>query len=134
MSDHKHEIKARIATAFAAWNRRDWDAYLELLAPDFEIEVVDENATIRGREALTAYFERWLEAWDEFHREIEAIEVAPAEDRVFIAMRYAGKGKGSGVEVDGRFFIVASLRDGRIHRGSEYADRAPALASFKPTG
>jgi ketosteroid isomerase-like protein len=93
-----------------------------------------ENATIRGREALIAYFERWLEAWDEFHREIEAIEVAPAEDRVFIAMRYAGKGKGSGVEVDGRFFIVASLRDGRIHRGREYADRAPALAAFKPTG
>ncbi len=58
---------------------------------------------------------------------MEEVETAPAEDRAFIALRFRGRGKGSGVEIDERGFWVYELRGGRLYRISEYNDRADAL-------
>jgi ketosteroid isomerase-like protein len=44
-----------------------------------------------------------------------------------VALRYRGRGKGSEVPVEGLFFHVVELRDGKFLRVKEYTDKAQAL-------
>jgi ketosteroid isomerase-like protein len=127
MSKENVEVVDRVKRAFVAFNERDWDALFAELDPEVEYIPIEEHATFRGREALTEYWERWLEAWETFMGEAEEIEVTPAGDRAFLALRFRGSGKGSGVEIEDRVFWDGELRGGRLYRISEYTDRAEAL-------
>ena len=40
---------------------------------------------------------------------------------------FRGRGRGSGVEVDSRFYEIYTLRDGKIVRVDEFAERSEAL-------
>lgn len=62
----------------AAWNRHDLDTILAHYAPDVEFVspyvaniTGDPSGTIRGREALRAYFVRALGAYPDLHFELE---------------------------------------------------------------
>jgi ketosteroid isomerase-like protein len=112
---------------WAELSKRDWDAFSAELDPEMEYTPVEENVVYRGPEAVNQYAERWLDAWDTFLGEVEEAKSAPAEDRAFIVLRFRGRGKGSGVEIDERGFWVAEVRGGRLYRISEYTDRAEAL-------
>ncbi len=127
MSKENVEVVERVRRLFAAFNERDWDALSAELDPEVEYAPVEEHATFHGREAFTEYAKGWLEAWETFLAEAEEIEITRAGDRVFIAMRFRGSGKGSGVEIDDRFFWDGELRGGRLYRISEYTDRQEAL-------
>ena len=127
MSQENVEIGEPVRRLFAAFNKRDWGAFSAELDPEVEYAPVEEDAVYRGPEAFLQYVERWLEAWDTFLGEAEEIESTPAEDRAFIALRFRGRGKGSGAEFDDRIFWVGELRGGRLYRISEYTDRAEAL-------
>jgi len=70
-------------------------------------------------------FERWASAWDEL--EVSAEEFIDAGNRVLVTAYHRGRGRGSGVEVDTRFYEVYTLRDGKVVRVDEYAERAEAL-------
>ena len=48
-------------------------------------------------------------------------------DRVFVTVRFHGRGRASGVEVETRLYEVYMLRDGKVLRIDEYDDRAEAL-------
>ena len=55
-------------------------------------------------------------------------ELIEAGDRVFLTAHHRGRGRGgSGVEVDARLYSVYTLRNGKVLRIDEYADRAEAL-------
>jgi hypothetical protein len=58
----------------------------------------------------------------------------PEEDRMFSAVRYVGRIPESDAEIDGHFFAVLEVRDGRWWRGKEYADRSKAWAAFERRG
>ena len=126
MSQEKMEIAGGVRRLGAAFNKRDWDGFFAELDPEVEYAPIEVHGSRRGREALTEYLEQWLEAWETFSAEAEEIEIA-AEDRAFIAWRFRGRGKGSGVEIDDPMFWVGELRGGRLYRISEYTDRAEAL-------
>jgi ketosteroid isomerase-like protein len=129
MSEENVEIGEPVRRLFAAFNKRDWDAFSAELDPAVEYAPIEEHAVYRGPEAFIQYAERWHEAWDTFLVEAEEIESTPAEDGAFIAIRFRGRGKGSGAEFDqrSRSFWVGELRGGRLYRISEYSDRAEAL-------
>ena len=112
---------------WAALSKRDWDAVSAELDPEIEYTPREEHAVYRGPEAVIEYVERWLGAWETFLGEVEEAGSATAEDRAFIALRFRGKGKGSGVEIDERHFWISEVRGGRLYRISEYSDRAEAL-------
>jgi ketosteroid isomerase-like protein len=131
MSDRQREIKARIEAVLAARNRRDWDALFAEIDPDAEWEPIAESVIYRGREAIIEYFARWDEAWAEFRIDAERIEVSQDENRVSVAARYRGRGKGSEVDVDGNFYTVWELRDGQVWRCREYANGSEAQAEFE---
>jgi ketosteroid isomerase-like protein len=130
MSDRQREIKARIEAVLAARNSRDWDALFAEMDPDAEWQPIAESVIYRGREAITRYFERWDEAWTEFRVDTERIDVSPDRDLALLAARYCGRGKGSAVDVDGSFYTVWELREGKVVRCREYAHENEARAEF----
>jgi len=115
---------ARRAFAFAVQGRADASAALDDFDPDVVLSSV-EQGTSRGRDAVRRNFERWASAWKDV--EATAEEFVDAGDRVLITAYFRGRGRGSGVEVDARFYDVYTLRDGRIVRVDEFTDRDDAL-------
>ena len=59
--------------------------------------------------------------------EIEAGEIIDAGDKVVVAIRISGRGKGSGIDIDASWFHVLTPRDEKVARIEWYATRAEAL-------
>jgi ketosteroid isomerase-like protein len=54
-------------------------------------------------------------------------ETIDAGDRVVLSAHHRGRGRGSGIKVDARFYEVYTLREGKIVRVDEFTERAEAL-------
>jgi ketosteroid isomerase-like protein len=94
--------------------------------PGCEYQPVEEQETIRGRDALVRWNERWFEAWDEFHVDVD--EFIEAGDGVVVtAFTAYGHGAESGMYVNQRLFHVCDLRNGKVFRVREYLERDAAL-------
>jgi ketosteroid isomerase-like protein len=111
-----------------AWNRRDADGALGLMAHDAVEDwsrsigpmqgVFDGHAEIR---------EHWMLFWDVF----ESIQLVPEEfieagDRVVVPHHVEARGRG-GVTTRARGALVYELADGLLTRATIYQDRAEAM-------
>ena len=76
-----------------------------------------EDGALYGNNAVLANYERWNEAWEANETTLE--EVIGRGDRVFVTVRFHGRGRASGVEVETRFYEVYTLRDGKVLRIDE---------------
>jgi ketosteroid isomerase-like protein len=114
----------RVRRGFEAAARRDLDEVLGTLDPDVVYKPAQE-AAVRGRDAVRASWERWDAEWDEAQMISE--EIIDAGDQVVQAILFRGRGRGSGIEVEGRFFQVYTFKDGKTVRWEEFSDRAEAL-------
>jgi ketosteroid isomerase-like protein len=109
-----------------AYNRRDFDAALEFFDPDIDWVLPEHQSSDSGRglDDVRRFFEGLDETFDELR--LEAQEFVDAGDRVATRLRYFGRGKGSGVEIETEMYHqVASFRDGTIVR-MEYVTSWPA--------
>ena len=109
-----------------AYNRRDFDAAMKDFDPDVDWVLPEQQSSdsARGREEIRRFFEQLDETFDEFR--LEAQESVDAGDRVATRLRYYGRGKGSGIELDTEMYHqVATFRDGIIVR-MEYVTSWPA--------
>jgi ketosteroid isomerase-like protein len=97
--------------------------------PDIDWRAVegylDDVGLIRGPDALRQYYEQWEETFDSNRVEIE--ELTEAGDEVVALLRGIGRMKGSDAEIDIRYAVVISIRDGKIASGREYSTRQEAL-------
>ena len=132
MAEHA-DIRAHAEAVYDAYNRRDWDAWLSEADPEMDWNPVEEGGSFSGREALVSLAENWLSTWELWEWAPEEIEISPAGDLMFVAVRCWGRNKGSDALVDGYLFHVAQLRDGRFWRVREFTDRAEALAAYRQT-
>jgi len=108
---------------FAALESEDWERALCLIDP--EVEWSPMEGTFHGHEGVVTSLAEWLEPWQE-HR-IEAEEFTPADDQVLAVIHLTGRGEGSGMEIDQRFFQIYAIRDGTIVRMAEFVTREQAL-------
>src|SRR2546426_587364 len=108
---------------FAALDSQDWEAALGLF--DAEVEWSPTEGTYRGLEGVVSSLAEWLEPWEEHH--IEAEEFTEVEDRVLAVIHLTGRGVGSHMEIDQRFFQVYTVRNGKIIRMVEFVTRAGAF-------
>jgi ketosteroid isomerase-like protein len=92
--------------------------------PNFVMKPVEAGATY-GVNAVRNNFEDWQSAWEELEVTVE--EIIDAGDRVVHTAHYRGRGRGSGIEVEARYYEVYILREGRIIRVDEYTERIAAL-------
>jgi len=74
-------------------------------------------AHFTGRDDYLPWASRWLDAWETFALEAEAIEPV-GEHHVLTTALQRGVGKGSGVEVEMRVYYLTEYRDGLATRGA----------------
>jgi ketosteroid isomerase-like protein len=131
----------------AAYNRRDFDAAVEHFDPDVEWVLPEHQRadSCAGPRAIRRFWEGLDETFDELS--LHPQEVVDAGDRVAVRLLYHGKGRGSGVVIDGELYHqVTTFRDGMMVRieyftswrqalaaaGAESDDSAPASESARP--
>ena len=127
MSQENVEI---VGDAVVAYNRGDLDTLLAYCADDIDYRAVegalDDRGPMHGKDAVQAYFQDWLDTFDDLKAEpLELIDAA--DEQVVTVLRFGGRAKLSGVEADLTFAVVYTLRDGKVARGREYWTRDEAL-------
>ena len=111
-----------------AYNRRDFDAALESFDPevDWVLPALQESDSCKGPEEIRRFWEGLDETFEDF--QLEAREFVDAGDQVAVRLRYWGRGKGSGAEIDSEMYHqVSTFRDGRVVRAEYFTSWEQAL-------
>jgi len=126
MSQENVEI---IRRDYEAFDRGDFAAFLD----DVDPEIVawahprGDAGRYEGKEGLIRFITDWTEAFDDFRHVPE--EFRDAGERVLVRVRHEGRGKGSGIPVEARYWMVHHMREGKTYRVDLYDDEAEALAT-----
>jgi len=111
-------LNAEVVQAiYDAWAREERPGPVELL--DAQIEYVNpagalEPGTRRGLSGFADAVEKTYEGWDAWEMKLEQLHVAG--DRVAVVVQYRARGRGSGVELEGRESALWTIRDGKAVR------------------
>ena len=100
-----------------AYNRRDFDAALESFDPevDWVLPALQESDSCKGPEEIRRFWEGLDETFEELR--LDTQESVDAGDRVAVRLRYYGRGKKSGAELDTEMYHqVTTFRDGTMVR------------------
>lgn len=106
----------------------DADALVALCDPAvrFESRITSvEDATYRGYEGARRYIVNLAEAFEWV--EVETSDVVADRDCAAITNRFRACGRGSGVQVEERFFVAAKGREGKLLWWGMFDTRAKAL-------
>jgi ketosteroid isomerase-like protein len=110
------------------YNRREIDAWVEMLAPDLEwhVDPQDPDTTVhRGQEAVKRYGLTWAEMMDVT---IEVREIFEASDDQAVAWtRIESRGGLSGAPTGMDCAFIFKLREGLVVRVQETQDKREAL-------
>lgn len=115
---------------------RDEDAFArmrEALGPivtdDFQSVVVfpGQTRTSAALEGLREHWLDWLEPWATYRTSID--ELIDVGDRVVLLLRDHGRREDMDAEVEIIGASIATIRDGKLARWEDYADRGTALAA-----
>ena len=114
--------------ALEALRRRDRTTWLAVHDEDFEVVPIPDflEAGVRGPEAAWDFYLRGFEAFEEVP--VDDAEIVDAgADKVLIHQRYDVRGRESGADVEFNYWLVFTVRQGRIVRTQWFADRVEAL-------
>jgi len=115
------------------WREGRMEDALRGLDDDFEWVVPNhpEGAVRHGPEGAIEFFRGWVEPWEDLDIDWQ---IEPAgSDAALAIIDMSGRGRGSGVPAEMRFFQLSTLRDGRLVRMEMFTDlddarRAAVLA------
>ena len=120
-----------VALAYAAANRRDFDAVLmgwdpeseyhpsgDLLPPDLE-------TAFYGHDGYRKLWRYWLDAFEDIRWDPE--EILDFGDKFLVTTQQSGRGSGSGVAVSEPVFQLVTVRRGLVVRQEDFLDRSKAL-------
>jgi ketosteroid isomerase-like protein len=104
----------------------------ELSADDFVWDMSHfhgwpEQQVYEGREGVEAFLREWVDSWDDWDMELEALH--DAGERVVALTHQRGTAKASGMPVEMAFAQVWTVRDGKRARMDMYSDRSEAFAA-----
>jgi ketosteroid isomerase-like protein len=88
-----------------------------------------EELPARGHEAVRTSLAEWKAEWHDYELVPEGF--LDLGDRVVVTVRLSARGRGSGIEIDARFYDVFTLRDGKIVRMDQFAERSEALQAVQ---
>ena len=126
-----------VESAFDAWNRGDIEAFAGHVAENvawLEVSGRPEGAPLErlGRERLRQSLESLFDVWESYRLDVERLE--DLGDRVLAVVREVGRGRASGVEVEGLRGYLITVEDGLIARIEAYRDAALALQAAGARG
>ncbi len=124
MSQENVEIVRQV---YAAYSLGDNEAALACFDPEveFDVSIRPESGVYRGHAGVVEAMRTWTGTWENFRADVE--QIIDAGERVLVEERQTGRGKGSGVPLDQRFFSVFTLRAGKIVRVVWFSSRVEAL-------
>jgi ketosteroid isomerase-like protein len=119
-----------VESAFEAWNCGDLDAFAGHAAEDVAwVEVIgrpDAVSTERfGRARMREGLGSLFDAFESYHLDLR--ELHDLGDRVVAIVREVARGRASGLEIEGRWGYVITVRDGEMVRIEAYRDPDLAL-------
>jgi ketosteroid isomerase-like protein len=125
MSEENVEM---VREAWEAWTKGDPGA-LSLLDPQvvYEDDMLPDHAgeTYHGPEGLLRAWARWTEPWETFETDLEWAR--DAGDEVVSCHRARARGKGSGVDMEGRYAYVWRFKGKKVIHLKSYGDVDEAL-------
>jgi ketosteroid isomerase-like protein len=106
--------------------RGDRNAWLAIHDEDFELVPIREwpEGAVRGREAAWELSMRFIDSFEVVPSEVERVDAGA--DKVLVHPRYDLRGAGSGAEVEHDYWLVATVRQGRILRVQWFTDGVEA--------
>src|SRR5215207_4249258 len=131
MSQENVEV---IRAGYAAWAKRDLNAWLETLHPAVEFQTSglfpDRAPIYRGHRGMRSFWESMLAPWESFR--LDAEHIVEGDECAAVAIRFRAQGRGSGVHTDLRQGHALRFADGRIVEVSAHAsfEEAPEAAGL----
>jgi ketosteroid isomerase-like protein len=120
----------RLSTTF---NRRELDAFLELIDPEVEwipIMAALEGRVYRGHDGVRQWVEDLATDWDFFETQQE--EHREIGDSVLIFGSWRARARNSGIELEGQpASWLIELRAGRVVRLQTFTDRREAIEAAR---
>jgi ketosteroid isomerase-like protein len=101
----------------AAYNRRDFDAAVRFFHPDVDwvLPAHQQFDSCKGPDEIKRFWEGLEETFDELR--LEPQEYVDAGDKVAVRLRYYGRGKASGAEIETEMYHqLTTFRDGSMVR------------------
>ena len=117
-----------LRAAYAAINRRDWDAAMVHADPDLEWITPDRvlfARTYRGADEIRRYFEDQWEPFEDVQIELE--EFFESGDRIVVFLLARLRPRGSTAVVENRIAQLWTVRDGIATRCEVFPERDKAL-------
>lgn len=119
---------------FAATNERDFPRAMGHYAEDVELVVQSdaslEAGTFSGRDAVGHWFGSWLKTFEPGYR-FDIEEARDLGDLVFLNATHHGRGRTSGIDVQGEMGYLYTVRAGKIVRAELYRTPEDALRAVE---
>ena len=124
MSEGNVEIIRRI---YAAFDRGDIDAILAETDPEVALHAhpLGDEGKFEGHDGFLPFIANWTDQFEDFEQKTE--EIIDAGDRVVVRVLQRGRGRGSGVPVEGHFWLVHEIEAGKVTSVDLYDSEADAL-------
>ena len=125
MSEENVELTRRV---FDAWNRGDYEAWIELFDRDCEFRPLRaqlERQPYRGHDGLRQFERDMTQDWEQVRFALD--EVREVGDQVVVFARFHGRGRASGATVDIPIGVVGKVREGKIAEARMFSDPDEAL-------
>ena len=123
------EVAAVARQVFEIWRKGDFAGRPDLLSPDIVVSWSEPPVTMvsRGAAEVTKNLTQLFRQWDGFRAEAEEM-IPVGESSVLVTAHQFGTGRGSGVDVDSRVYIVVTVRDGLVTEVHWHFEREKALS------
>jgi ketosteroid isomerase-like protein len=129
MSEENVAVIRRMLDRGEESTEASWEILEGILDDDVQWEVgalgIAGLTTFHGPDGVSEFYLRWLGPFEEWGYTTE--ELIDAGDSVVARMHQWGRGKGSGVSVDNRFWQVWTLDEGKVIRSTHHWDKTEAL-------
>jgi ketosteroid isomerase-like protein len=126
----RKQVHEKIRAVYAAALREDIEAAVALLHPDYEFhpeEGAPMDVTYIGHEGARRYFREAFEAWEFLEFDLERL--VDAGDRVALLFEMRNRGRGSGIELSGRWGEVWETDGTDLISSRNFQSHEEALAA-----
>jgi ketosteroid isomerase-like protein len=125
MSEENVEV---VRDAIDAWNRGDYEAWIAGFDSACEFRPLRaqlEGRAYRGHDGLRRFMDDFTLDWDQVRFEVR--EIRDVGDKVLVLIRFQGRGRASGADLDVPIGIVGEVRQGKITEARMFSDPDEAL-------
>jgi ketosteroid isomerase-like protein len=118
-----------VGAVLEAYFSGDEAGWRELLHPEVVVTQFPEQADARpyhGHDGAREVITDWVDTWDDYS--VEVLGVRDLSDRhVLVSLHQSGRGKGSGLEVEGDAFFLWTVEAGKVTRLQMFSSEHEAV-------